>query len=191
MVLLGCFALLSLPAVARTGSTLRQDSAWKRYYNEQWRYCVSYPSRWLKGDAFDGAGIFVRTGVKKYSVPIGEIDVGVIPGHSDGPSLTPAVSLADDFKLHLNGLKRFVRAERIEVLEQRSLDFSGSAGLFTKQRYYDPLERRTWVDETVFVRRTNVLYRLELECRADQLERFEPVFTRFVSTFQLDCSDRR
>jgi hypothetical protein len=192
MVLLGCFALLSLlPAHPSARSIPRQDSAWKRYHNEQWGYCVSYPSRWLKGDAFDGAGIFVRTGVKKYSLPLGEIDVGVIASHSDSASLTQAVSLADDFRLHLNGLKKFVRAERIEILEQRPMEFLGSPALFTKERYYDPLERRTWVDEVVFVHRSNVLYRLELECRADQLERFEPVFTRFVSTFQFDCSERR
>jgi hypothetical protein len=40
------------------------------------------------------------------------------------------------------------------------------------------------------VDRNQALYTLELECRSDQLARFEPVFSHFVSTFDLDCARR-
>ncbi len=184
------FALSSLLVVAaNSASVMKQDSSWKRYHNQQWGYCVSYPSRWRKGDAFEGAGIFVEAGLKKHSRPTGEIDIGVLPdappaGSAEGAALT----LVDDLQAHLDGLKKFERAERMEVLEKRRLDLFGSAALLTKDRYYDPLERSTWVDEIVFTHRKNALYRIELECRADQLERFEPVFTRLVGTFQFDCA---
>ncbi len=188
-VVVGCFAISSLlPLLWAAGSTLRQDSSWKRYYNQQWGYCVSYPSRWLKGDAFEGAGIFVETGVKKYSRPIGEIDVAVLPDLPSGPNMATPITLFDDLQTHLDGLKRFERAQQMEVLEKRGMDLAGSSALFTKDRYYDPLERAKWVDEIVLAHRKDVLYRIELECRADQLGRFEPVYTHFVSTFQFDCS---
>jgi hypothetical protein len=190
-VILACFAFSSVLALfAGARSIPKQDRSWKRYYNPQWGYCVSYPSRWLRGDAFEGAGIYLETGVKKHSMPLGEIDIGVLPGHPDTQGLKPRLSLVDHMQVHLDGLKRFEGAQQMEVLEQREMDLFGNAALFTKQRYYLPLEHGAWVDEIVFAQRRDVLYRLELACRADQLARFEPIFTQFVSTFQFDCAQR-
>ncbi|MBV8817324.1 MAG: hypothetical protein JO022_03135 [Acidobacteriaceae bacterium] len=187
-LLLGCFAFSSLLALlAQGGSTPRQDNAWKRYYNTQWGYCVSYPARWRKGDAFEGSGIFVETGAKKQSNPVGEIDIAALPNRLEKPQL----NFVDDLQVHVEGLEKFERAQQMELLEQRPMDFLGHSALFTKERYYDPLERARWIDEIVFTRRQDVLYRLELECRADQLARFEPVFTHFVSSFQFDCAPHR
>jgi len=184
----GSLALFSLCGLlAHAGSSNRLDHAWKHYRNPQQGYCVSYPSRWYKGDAFEGAGLFVQTGAKQFSKPIGEIDVAAVPIHPEASTEIPALALVDDLKVHLAGLAKFERAERMEVLEQRPLDLAGNPALFTKDRYYDPLERATWIEELVFAHRGDVVYRLELECRADQLHRFEPVFTRFVNTFQFDC----
>jgi hypothetical protein len=56
-----------------------------------------------------------------------------------------------------------------------------------KVRYLDPRDRRIWVDEIIFSQRDGLSYRLELEARADQLERFEANFTRFVNSFQMEC----
>ncbi|MBV9611057.1 MAG: hypothetical protein JO091_01230 [Acidobacteriaceae bacterium] len=187
-VLLGCFAFSPLLALlANAGSAPKQDSSWKRYYNTQWGYCVSYPARWRRGDAFEGSGIFVETGTKKQSNPLGEIDIAALPA----PVEKPQLSFVDDVQVHLEGLQKFERAQQMELLEQRPMDFFSHSALFTKERYYDPLERARWVDEMVFTQRENVLYRLELECRADQLARFEPVFTRFVSSFEFDCTPHR
>lgn len=186
-LLSGSFAFLSLWGVpASAGSTNRLDHAWKQYHNVERSYCVSYPSRWHKGDAFEGAGLFVETGEKKFSKPIGEIDVAAVPASTDAGDHA-FLTLVDDLKVHLAGLAKFERAERMQVLEQRPLQLAGRAALFTKDRYYDPLERSTWMEELVLSRRDDVVYRLELECRADQTQRFEPVFTRFIDTFQFDC----
>jgi len=97
------------------------------------------------------------------------------------------VSLVQDLKDHLEGLKKFERAERMEVLEKREMNFQGHAALFTKNRYYDPQERATWVEEVLFVNRDESLYRVELQCRAGEIKRFEPVFAYLLSTFQFDC----
>jgi hypothetical protein len=166
-----------------SGQAPKQDRSWKAYENAQWGYCVSYPSRWLKGDAFDGAGIFVATGEKRFSRPLGEIDVGALPARPEGVSL----ALVEDRNAHLEGLKKFERAEDLEILDQHEMKIMDTPALFTKDRYYDPKERAAWVDEIIFTERKGRLYRLELECRADQVERFEPVFQMFVSTFRFDC----
>jgi hypothetical protein len=165
----------------------KQDRSWKLYNNPQWGYCVSYPSRWLKGDAFDGAGIFVETGARKSSKPLGAIDVGALPAPEPPPARATALSLVDDLEVHLDGLKKFERAEDMVLLEKREMQIVGSSALFTKDRYYDAQERATWVEEIIFMHHKGALYRLELECRADQLPRFEPVFNMFVSTFRFDC----
>lgn len=189
---LACAAFLSLFIVpASAGSASKQDSAWKRYHNPQWGYCVSYPSRWLKGDAFDGAGIFVEAGVRRRSRPVGEIDVGALPNQSNTVGDPLAFTLIQSLQAHLDGLKKFERAEEMEVLEKRDTQLFGSSALFTKDRYYDPQDRAKWIDEIVFANRNQTLYRLELECRADQLARFEPVFTHVVSTFQFGCTGER
>jgi len=191
-VFLHGFAFSSLFVLsASAGSTLKLDTSWKEYHNAQWGYCVSYPSRWFKGDAFDGAGFFVKVGIKKRSRPVGEIDIGALPSEAYGATQPAAFTLVNDLQVHLDGLKRFERAEQVEVLEKREMQLLGSSALFTKDRYYDPQDRARWVDEVVFANRNERLYRLELECRADQLTRFEPVFTHLVSTFQFQCSGAR
>ena len=185
--------VVSMAVLCAAPLTEKQDRTWKLYTNAQWSYCVSYPSRWLKGDAFDGAGIYVETGVKKYSKPLGAIDVGVLPAEAGAVARATPVSLVPDFFVedlaaHFDGLKKFERAESIEILEKRQIELVGSSALFTKDRYYDPQERATWIEEIVFAHHNGALYRLELECRDDQLPRFEPVFQTFVSTFRFDCS---
>jgi hypothetical protein len=185
-VVVCCFAFSSLFA----GGIPKQDRSWKRYYNPSFGYCVSYPSRWLKGDAFDGAGLFVKTGVSKYSRPLGAIDFGVLDSPPADARLAP-VNLVEDWRVHLAGLKQFERAERMEILEQRELKFLGHSALFTKNRYYDPQERANWAEEILFINRNGTLYRLELECRLDQLGRFEPVFSQLMNTFQFDCTAGR
>jgi hypothetical protein len=194
-ILLSCLAVLSLwPVAAGTEAGFKPETSWKRYRNKEWGYCVSYPSRWFKGEAFEGSGIFVETGVRKHSRPVGEIDIGALRNTArntdkalDSP--TP-ISLIENFQLHVEDLKKFERAQRFEILEKRQIELSGNSALFTKDRYFDPLDGATWVDEIVLVDRRETLYKLELECRSDQLARFEPVFTHFVSTFQFECRAR-
>ena len=180
---IACFLSCVVQAFAISGQGPKQDRSWRTYENAQWRYCMSYPSRWIRGDAFDGAGIFVATGEKRFSRPLGEIDVGALPARPEGPSL----ALIQDRDAHLEGLKKFERAESLQILDQREIQVAGNRALFTKDRYYDPQERATWIDEIIFTERNGAVYRLELECRADQLERFEPVFQIVLSTFRFDC----
>jgi hypothetical protein len=182
-----CFVAVFLAAMPAASQPGKQDRDWKPYTNLQWGYCVSYPSRWLKGDAYDGAGMFVETGIKKYSKPLGEIDVSALAADLAAAAHTKPVNLVDNLEVHFDGLKKFERAEGIEILEKRDMEILGSSALFSKDRYYDPQDRATWVEEIIFTYHKGALYRLELECRDDQLERFEPVFQTFVSTFRFDC----
>jgi len=173
------------------------DRSWKRYRNPNLGYCVSYPSRWYRGSAFDGSGLFVETGKQNSSTPSGEIDIG--PLNSDDASadarLKPAglgeealrQDLQENLQEHLDGLQKFARAERLEVIDQHSLAFQDSKALFAKSRYYDPLERTHWMEEVIFVRHKGELYRMELQCPPDQIKRFEAVFTYLVNSFEFDC----
>jgi hypothetical protein len=191
--LLCAFAFSSL-AIAFThpdshfkNSHFKQDRAWKVYRHPALGYCVSYPSRWQTSDAFDGAGLLVSTGATKFSRPSGAIDFAVLSEPPSPDARSRPVSLVEDLQDHLDVLARFERAERMEFLEKRELSFLGSAALFTKNRYYDPQDRKTWVEEILFINHEETLYRLELQCRADELARFEPVFSYLISTFRFDC----
>jgi hypothetical protein len=183
------FALSSLVAAWGGGEFgQRLDRQWKRYRNSEYGYCVSYPSRWVRGEAFEGAGLFVETGLKKFSRPVGAIDFEVLSSVPKDARALP-VSLAESLEDHLAGLQKFERAERMEILEKREMQVQGSAALFTKHRYYDPQDRATWMEEVVFVNRNENLYRFEMDCRAEQFRRFAPVFEYLVGTVQFDCSN--
>jgi hypothetical protein len=166
----------------------KMDRSWKRYRNDEYGYCVSIPSRWVQGEAFEGAGLYVETGKKKFSRPMGAIDFEAIASAPPDARVLP-VTLVDDLKDHLSGLQKFERAERMQILEQRELSVQGSAALFAKHRYYDPQERATWLEEVLFVNRNATVYRFEMDCREDQIERFDPVFEHLVGTVQFDCSN--
>lgn len=184
------FAISSLLAYGGAPSTTSLDSSWSHYFNPDARYCVSYPSRWYKADAFDGSGLYVMAGAKKHARATGEIDVTLFPNPTSGAAHAANVSLKDTFDLHVEGLQKFERAERMEVLEQKPMDIAGAQGLFTKDRYYDPQDRSHWIEEVLFVQHGGDVYRLELECKEDQVSRFEPVFSHVVRSFQFDCQQR-
>ena len=189
MALLSGFAFSSLLAAWGHGSAEQKlDRSWKRYRNPEYGYCVSIPSRWTKGEAFEGAGLYVESGERKFSRPVGAIDFEAIASTPKDARILP-VNLARDLQDHLDVLQKFERAERMEILEKREVMMQGNNGLFTKHRYYDPQERATWMEEVLFVNRNDTVYRFELDCRADQIERFAAVFEHLVGTVQFDCSN--
>jgi hypothetical protein len=182
-----CLAFSSLlTAYVSSAGNNKADRAWKRYRNPSFGYCVNYPAHWSRGEAFDGGGLFVKTGLAGSARATGEIDIGPLSFPLEDARMRP-INLIETLADHLDGLRKFERAERLEVLSKEETLFLGQPALFTKNRYYDPLDRATWVEEVLFVNRAQTLYRLELECRADQLARFEPVFLHLLSTFQFDC----
>src|SRR3954470_11512439 len=167
----------------------KQDRAWKQYRNAHWGYCVNYPARWMRDRAYDGAGLFVRTGVTKFSAsPSGGIDVSVQERPSSAKRAA-LLDLADSLQFHLEGIVKFQRAQQMQVMETRQMTIADSPALFTKDRYFDPLERTSWVEEVIFASRGDQVYRLELVCRANQAERFERVFQRVVDSFSFRCAD--
>lgn len=175
-----------LPAIA--AKMPKTELSWKKYHNKTWGYCVSYPSRWLKGEAFEGSGLVISTHLKKHFLPLAEIDVSA---RADEQRPGDPVLLAEAVRAHLEDLKKFERAQRIETLEQHVEEISNDTALFTKQRYVDAQDGKSWIEEMVLRNRGTRLYRFELECRADQIARFEPVFTYLLSTFAPDCKRRR
>src|SRR4051794_12878477 len=110
--------LLGATGPIRAGSVLRQDRAWKVYLNRATGFCVSYPSRWYRSETYDGSGLAVTTGMKKhFSIPVGSMDVSALA--IPAAQLHPAsLALDDDFDIQLAGLKKFARAEQVEVLEK-------------------------------------------------------------------------
>ena len=182
-------AVLAKSDSANTLAGITPETSWKHYRNKQWGYCVSYPANWLKGDAFEGSGIFVKARVRKHSRLTGEIDVGAFSEAAKDSSQPIPIRLIESFETHLEGLKRFERAQQLEVLEKRPIELLGYSALFTKDRYFDPQDGATWIDEIVLVDSGQTLYTLELECHFEQIARFEPVFKQFVSTFRLNCGE--
>ena len=187
-LLLCGFAFSSLLVAWGHGSfDEKLDRSWKRYRNPEYGYCVSIPSRWAKGEAFEGAGLYVKAGMRRLSRPLGAIDFEALASASTDARMTP-INLAESLQDHLDVLQKFERAERMEILEKHETRLQGSAALFTKHRYYDPQDRATWMEEVLFVNRNETVYRFELDCRADQIDRFEAVFEHLIGTVELDCS---
>jgi hypothetical protein len=179
--------LLAASDLSPAGAPLRQDRAWKVYLNKATGFCISYPSRWYRNETYDGSGLAVTTGLKRHSpIPVGSMDVSAlaVPGLQVHPA---SLALDNDFDLQLVGLKKFARAEQVEILEKRTVSLGDNPSLFVKIRYLDPRDRRLWIDEVIFARRESLSYRLELEAWADQLQRFEANFTQFVNSFQMNC----
>jgi hypothetical protein len=126
--------------------------------------------------------------LKRFSKPTGEIDIGPLNADVNEDARVTGYTLDQGWQDHLMGLQKFARAERMEILDRHAIDVQGFKGLYVKHRYYDPLERASWLEEVIFVQhKEGELYRLELQCQPDQIERFEPVFAHLVTTFEFDC----
>lgn len=185
------FSFCGLPLSGGTAKVPKQDRAWKQYRNAHQGYCVSYPSRWLKDRSYSDAGLFIRTGVTKFSAnPLGGIDVSV-QEQADPVPRAASLDLANSLQFHLESMVKFQRAQRIQVIEKRLMTIADSPAIFVKDQYFDPLERASWLEEVIFASQGNQLYRLELVCRAKEAERFERVFQRVVKSFSFHCDSTR
>ena len=178
--LIRALVVLGFATLVAAGPIDKLDSSWKTYRNKQLNYCMSYPSRWVRGEAFDGAGIYFEVGARRSSLPIAEINFAQLEDNSS--------EAAEYVQLHLDNLRKFQRVESLELIENRSIQLVDGNGLLTKNRYRDPLDGKDWVDEMAVALRGNVLYRFQLECRAKDITRFEPVFTRVVGSLRVGCN---
>jgi hypothetical protein len=139
---------------------------------------MEYPKRWIREAGADGSSMAFYTGLKRYSTPTGEMDITILTTQDDTAELLQA---------HMDGMKRFARAEHIEILDRRKLTVGGSPAMLTKDQYRDPLEKQDWTEEIIVTRHDNKLYRLEMACRTDQVTRFEVMFSRLVRSFAFSC----
>jgi hypothetical protein len=171
-------AILNPPAYE---SPAKDDRSWKNYYNQQGGYCVDYPSRWLTGEALDGAGFVLIPAPSRHSSSVAEIDGAMLPLDAAGSTLL------EEGQLHLKDRNKFGLAEKIELVDQHETSLFGAPALFLRDIYVDPQSRREMVDEIVFATHGGVLYRLELATRADELKRFDAVFQHLVNSFRFDC----
>lgn len=169
----------------------RDDGAWKNYYNRQAGYCVDYPSHWVSGEAFEGSGFFLLPAPNRHSSSLAEIDGAVLPEglrpEAALPGNAASFTLIEEAQLHVEHLGKFGLAEQPKLVEQHDTLLFGSPALFTEDSYYDPQNHQAMVDEIVFANHAGMLYRLELASRADELDRFEPVFQRLVGSFRFNC----
>jgi hypothetical protein len=175
-----CAALFCLSDLARAGALPREDTAWKNYYSPQGGYCVDYLSRWVSGYAFEGVGFFLKPPANAHSRSLAEIDVAVLD-QRDG------LTLADEVQLHIDGLRKFELAERIQLRGQHEAQLSGGPALFSADTYFDPQNKTMVDDEMVVANHGGKLYRLELTTDSDGLKRFEPTFQRMLNSFRFDC----
>jgi PsbP len=175
-------SLLFLACLALTAKPPKQDLSWKRYTDADQGFCVAYPNRWIREQASDGSGVSFHTGIKRFSLPTGEIDV---------TATTPGDDPAALLRAHLEGVKKFVHADEIELTEQRSLTLDGTPAMFAKDHYHDPMEKAEWHEEMILASHNGKLYRLEMVCRADELPRFEAMFEHLVQSFEFDCNSKR
>lgn len=178
LVLVGL--VLSFACIAGAGSVPKLDRTWKKYKDRSLGFCVSYPARWMRGEGSDGTGVYFAASAHSNEVPAGEIDVAVLKDQ-----FPPAT---DYVELHLAGLRQFERAQKIELLGSAAFTLAGMRAVFNKTRYFDPLEKASWVDELIVAGQGSTLYRLQLECRDQDLTRFEAVFHRLVASFVPECT---
>ncbi len=178
-------SVLALSTAVGAQNQPRQDRAWKHYVDKQAGYCISYPSRWIRGDRSEN-GLYFTTGVTRYSTPIALLDVSTTADDTSLSSAVP-VSLTTDYQSHVEGLEKFIRVNGVQTLDQRKLTVGGQPALFTRAQYADPKEKSNWMEAIVLLHREHMLYRLELQSQARSWSRFEPVFQHFVDSFQTDC----
>ena len=187
-IVLACL-LLAYTAMLPAQNQPRQDRAWNHYVNKPAGYCISYPSRWIRANEPAEGGLYVTTGATRYSTPIALLDVSAT---ADDPAENGSVplSLVADYQSHVAGLEKFIRVSDVQTLDQRKLTVGGQPALFTKAQYADPKEKSDWVEAVVLLHRDHTLYRMELQAQARTWSRFEPVFQRFVDSFQTECGAR-
>lgn len=139
---------------------------------------MEYPKHWIRSDAAGETGIAFSTGEKRYSMPVGEIDVTVLTTPDDSSQLLQA---------HMEGVKKFVRAEEMQILDSENITVDGTPATLMKDRYRDRLEKQDWTEEIIYARHDDKLYRLEVVSRSDEAARFQLMFGRMVRSFSFEC----
>ena len=62
--------------------------------------------------------------------------------------------------------------------------------MVTAIRWADPASRGTWVEETFWIIKNQVVYAVELKCPQSEFRRMEPIYKKMRKTLVLDCHVR-
>jgi hypothetical protein len=187
---LTAIAIIGLCFWATSATLAEQAPRWKLYSNVRWGFCISYPVAWHLHEGFDRTGMDVsppRAGLQSEGSGVW---VGALPNQLVDTTSGPPMTLDQNFRVKLDGLRKYDGAQDIHVLRRRITRFLGDAALATVLHYRDPVSGATWVVETLWFNHKQAVYSLELRCRPRELNYLKPIYAKMLRTFSYSCGGR-
>jgi hypothetical protein len=166
---------------------LRQEQVqWATYRNQRWGFCIGYPAGWMLREGFDGAGMSASPQPEGGTLGKSVVSAGASANQLVDLTSGPPRTLEQNFEIDLDGLRES-HPEHLEVLEERRAKFSDLPALVTVTRWIEPTNDITWVEETLWILKNQVIYAVELKCPRSELRRLEPILKKMTKTLVLHC----
>jgi hypothetical protein len=186
----------SIFVLALAGTSLGQQrhrSGCRHYFNSNYNFCIEYPKKWQRNEALDGNAIaLLPPGQRAGPLPYSAIFVGGHVNQTSEQDENRGETLDEIFE---SGLKAFqegdaaFKATQLKVTERRRSRLVGYPVLVSTIEYV--LDNRYWQEHQILIlTRSDAVFELTLTCRADQIQKFTPIFNGIVHSFRIRCNSR-
>jgi hypothetical protein len=132
----------------------------RRYYNDRWGFCVSYPTGWDMDEGGNHAGIGL---FKPPSAPVASIRVGALPDQPRGfltgnyDDMKP-MTLQENIQSHLKP-DSSAPFRKVELIESRSTRIAGVEATMTIARLTD--RKGVSTEKVIWLLRRGAVYTFE------------------------------
>jgi hypothetical protein len=166
----------------------QQRAKWALYRNEQFSFCIHYPSQWHQSVPFTKNGITLAPRPVKNYILKPTVTIGARINQSSETSDNQPQTLEDIFNSGIRALREYGGVGEVTVLGKEIIRLQGFNALATSIRYRDSDSGNEWFDKDVnLIDQNNVVYFMELKCHPDDAATLLATFDAMVKTLRLTC----
>lgn len=178
-------AIITILLLAVAASAVGQSGS-RHYFNENYNFCIDYPSQWQHDEPFDGNAISLTPPGQKLPYPHPEITVGGRVNQPSEQDESRGETLEEMFESGLAAIKEYGKASAIEVTEKRWSTLAGYRALVSDIEYTNDNQR--WHEHQILIlTRSEAVFEISATFYPSQTQQFMPIFHKIVRSFRIRC----
>ena len=180
-------AVIGIALLLAVAASAAGQSVSRHYFNQNYNFCIDYPSQWQHNVPFDGNAVALVPPGQNLSYPYPEIIVGGRVNQPSEQDESRGQTLEEIFASELAAIKEYGSFSEIKVIEKRWSGLAGYPALVSDFEYMK--DKQHWHEHQVFIlTRSEAVFSISSTYHPNQTQQFMPVFQNIVRSFRIRCN---
>jgi hypothetical protein len=182
-------AVIGLVLLLFTTASAVGQSLSRHYFNQNYNFCIDYPSQWQEQVPFDGNAIELTPPEQKLRYPYPKITVGGRVNQPSEQNDTRGETLEEVFDSDLAAIQGWEKARAVKVVEKHWSKLVGYTAIVSDIEYTID-DQRLHEHQILILTASEAVFEITSTCHPGQMQQFTPVFQGIVRSFRIRCNPR-